>query len=133
MVDIKPGDSGVVIRYQIDDFTHTWSLECFIAKSHIYPGFTDKVSKLNHFPLEPSCEDYSFFDQEVEDFKESLDSILMESIDTPGMDPYLDEADAMPSSVSSGFIYFVSTGSDTSILQFAPSIKSCKLWCRLGL
>ena len=50
---IKPGDSGVVIGYQVDEFTRTWSAEQFVAHSHIYPGFTGKVSSLTHFPLEP--------------------------------------------------------------------------------
>ena len=27
VMDIKPGDSGVVIGYQVDEFTHTWSAE----------------------------------------------------------------------------------------------------------
>ena len=27
VVGIKPGDSGVVIGYQVDEFTHTWSAE----------------------------------------------------------------------------------------------------------
>ena len=58
---IKPGDSGVVIGYQVDEFTHTWSAEWFVACSHIYPGFTGKVSSLTHFPLEPGCEDYALF------------------------------------------------------------------------
>ena len=49
---IKPGDSGVVIKYQVDEFTHTWSAEWFVAHSHIYPGFTGKVSSLTHFPFE---------------------------------------------------------------------------------
>ena len=40
---IKPSDSSVMIGYQVDEFTHTWSAECFIASSHIYPGFTGKV------------------------------------------------------------------------------------------
>ena len=39
VVGIKPGDSGVVIRYQVDKHTHTWSTEYFVAYSHIYPGF----------------------------------------------------------------------------------------------
>ena len=43
-VGIKPGDSGVVIGYQVDEFTHIWSAEWFVAHSHIYPGFTGKVS-----------------------------------------------------------------------------------------
>ena len=58
---IKPGDSSVVIGYQVDEFTHTWSAERFVACSHIYPGFTGKVSSLTHFPLEPGCEDYAFW------------------------------------------------------------------------
>ena len=29
-VGIKSGDSDVVIGYQVDVFTHTWSLECFM-------------------------------------------------------------------------------------------------------
>ena len=57
---IKAGDSGVVIGYQVDEFIHTWSVEHFVAHSHIQPGFTAKVSSLYHFPLEPGCEDYSF-------------------------------------------------------------------------
>ena len=58
---IKPGDSGVVIGYKVDEFTHTWSAEWFVAYSHIYPGFTGMVSSLNLFPLELGCEDYSFW------------------------------------------------------------------------
>ena len=54
---IKPGDSGVVIGYQVDEFTHTWSAEWFVACSQIYSGFTGNVSSLTHFPLEPGCED----------------------------------------------------------------------------
>ena len=52
VVVVKPGDSGIVIGCQIDEFTCTWSVECFIAQSHIYAGFTGKVSTLTHFPLE---------------------------------------------------------------------------------
>ena len=50
VVGIKPGDSHVVVGYQVDEFTHTWSAEWFVAYSHIYPGFTGKVSSLTHFP-----------------------------------------------------------------------------------
>ena len=25
VMDIKPGDSGVVVGYQVDEFIHTWS------------------------------------------------------------------------------------------------------------
>ena len=46
---IKPGDSGVVIGYHVDGFTHTWSAEQFVFHSHICPGFTSKVLPLTHF------------------------------------------------------------------------------------
>ena len=62
VMGIKPGDSGVVIGYQVDEFTHTSSAQQFVAHSHIYPGFTGKVSSLTHFPLEPGCEDYAFLE-----------------------------------------------------------------------
>ena len=52
VMGIKPGDSGVVIGYQVDEFTCTWSAEQFVAHSHIYPGFTGEVSSLTHFSLE---------------------------------------------------------------------------------
>ena len=83
---VKPGDSGVVIGYQVDEFTRTWSAEQFVACSHIYPGFTGKVSSLTHFPLEPGCEDYAFLDQAVADFKQGLDSILTDSLETLDLD-----------------------------------------------
>ena len=39
VVGVKPGDSGMVIGYQVDEFTCTWSSEFFIAQSHIYSEF----------------------------------------------------------------------------------------------
>ena len=42
-VDIKPCDSGVVIGYQVDDFTCTWSAEQFFVHSHIYSWLMGKV------------------------------------------------------------------------------------------
>ena len=63
------------------------------------------------------------------DFEQGLDSILTNSLETPELDAFLDEPDAIPSSVSSGFLCLVSTLSDNSKLQLAPSIRSCKLWC----
>ena len=128
---IKPGDSDVVLGYQVDEFTCTWSAEWFLAHSHIYPGFTGKVSSLTHFHLEPGCEDYAFLDQVVADFKQGLDSILTDSLKTPELDTSLDEPDAITSSsVSSGFLHLVSTLSDNSQLQLAPSIQTHKLWCQ---
>ena len=66
-VGIKPPDSGVVIGYQVDEFTCTWSAELFVANSYFYSRFTGEVSSLTQFPLEPGCEDYSFLDQAVAD------------------------------------------------------------------
>ena len=114
----------------MDEFTHTWSTEQFVAHSHIYPGFNGKVSSLTQFPLEPGCEDYSFLDQAMTDFEQGLDSILTDSIETPEMDTSLDEPDAITSSVSSGFFLLGYYSSDTSKLQLAPSIRSHKLCCQ---
>ena len=85
-----------------------------------------KMSALSHFTLVPGCEDYSFLDQAVEDFECDLDSVLTSTIDTPELDASLHEADAVPPSVSSGFLHLVSTISDVSRPQLATSIKSCK-------
>ena len=43
VMGIKPSDSSVVIGYQVDELTCTWSAERFVVHSHIYPGFTGKV------------------------------------------------------------------------------------------
>ena len=87
------------------------------------------VSSLTHFPLELGCEDYSFLDQAMADFEQGLDSILTDSLETPELDASLDEPDAVPYSVSSGFLCSVSNLSDNSKLQLATSIISRKLWC----
>ena len=95
-----------------------------------FPGFTGRVSSLTHFLQELGCEDYSFLDQAVADFEQGLDSILTNSLETPELEYSLDEPDAIPSSVSSGFFLLVSTLSDNSKLQLAPSIRSHKLRCQ---
>ena len=109
MVGIKPDDFGVVIRYQGDEFTHTWLEGHFIALSHIYPGFMGKATTGTHFQLDPGGEDYFFLDQAVEDFKHSLDHILTDFDDTLDLDAFFDEADVVPFSVSSVFLCSVST------------------------
>ena len=43
MVGITPGDSGVVIGYQVDEFTQTLSTEQFVACQQIYAEFVGKV------------------------------------------------------------------------------------------
>ena len=48
VVGMKPGDSNVVIWYQVDEFTRTFLAEHFAAHSHIYHGFTGKVSSRTH-------------------------------------------------------------------------------------
>ena len=97
VMGVKPGDSSVVIGYQVDEFTRTWSAKQFVVHSHIYPGFTGKVSSLTPFPLEPGCEDYAFLDQDVADFKQGLECILTDSLETPELDTSLEESDAITS------------------------------------
>ena len=97
MAGIQPDDSGVVIGYQVDEFTHTWSAEWFVAHWDIYSGFTGKVSSHNHFLLKPGCEDYSFLDQAVADFEQGLASILTDSIKTLELDTSFDKPDAITS------------------------------------
>ena len=117
VMGIKPGDSDLVIGYEVDEFTHTWSAEQFVANSHIYLGFTGKMSSLTHFPLEPGFEDYAFLDQTVADFELGSDSLLTDPLKTPELDTSLDEPDAVTSSsVSSGFLHSVSTLSNNSKL-----------------
>ena len=111
VVGAKLGDSDVVIGYQVDESTHTWLVEDFIAQSCIYPSFTGKFSILTHFQLEPGCEDDSLLGA-VGDLEHGLVSVLTDS--TPELDPSPDEADAIPSSVCSGFLNSASTVSDTS-------------------
>ena len=89
--------------------------------------------RCHHLPTLPwdhGCQDYSFLDQAVADFEQGLDSILTGSIETPELDTSFDEPDAITSSVSSGFLCLISTISDTSNLQLAPSIRSHKLYCQ---
>ena len=57
MMGIKPGDPGVVIRYQVDEFTCTWSVECLVVQPHIHPGFTGMVLTLANILLASGCED----------------------------------------------------------------------------
>ena len=49
---------------------------------------------------------------------------------TPELDASFHEADAMPSSVTSGFLHLVITFADNYRLQLPPSIKYHKLWCK---
>ena len=64
------------------------------------------------------------------DFEQGLNYILTNSLETHELDTFLDEPDAITSSVSSGFLHLVRTCFDNSKLQLASSIRSCKLWCQ---
>ena len=108
------------------EFTCAWSVENFIARLHIYPGLTSKVSTLAHFQLEPGCEDYSFLGQAVENlgmirilFSQPLSTHENWMHPLMKLVPYLIK-----------FLCLVSTVYDTSRLQLAPSLKSCMLWCQ---
>ena len=59
-----------------------------------------EMSTLSQFPLESGSEDCFFLDQAVEDFVHGLDSILMDSIDTPELDAAFYSTDAFPSLIS---------------------------------
>ena len=91
---IKPGDSGVVIGYQVYKLTCTCSVEWFGPQSQIYLCSTGDMSTLTHSPLEPGCEDYSFLDQAVEDFQHCLDSTFTNSANTSELVEFIYEADA---------------------------------------
>ena len=54
------------------------------------------------------------------------------TIKTPELGASLDEADTMPSLISTGFLHLVSPISDISEVQLAPSIKS-HTWCHAGM
>ena len=127
VVRTKPGDYSVVIGYQVDEFSHTCLVENFVIHSHIYPCFCGKLSSLTHFPLEPGCEEYSFLDQAVTEFEQSLDSIFTASVKTPELDASFEQPNGVASSASSGFLCSVNTISNTSKPQLAPSIKSHEL------
>ena len=66
-------------------------------------------------------------DQTVKAIEHDLYSILTDSTDTPELYASLDEADAMPSSVSSGLLCLIGTISDNSQPQLTLSIKCHKL------
>ena len=85
------------------------------------------MSTLAYFPIDLSCEDYSFLDRTVEKSDYGLDSIFIKSIDTLELDVSFDEPDAIASLVFAGFLHSISTLSDSSKLQFVPSFKSCIL------
>ena len=130
VMGIKPGDSGVVIGYQVDEFTRTWSADQFMAHSHIYPGFTGKVSSLTHFPLELGCEDYAFWIRLL--LTSNKDWIPSSLIHLRHQNWILPWRSLMPLHIQSllGFSAWLVPFSDNSKPQLAPTIQTCKLWCQ---
>ena len=111
--------------------TAAWQNVSFLITN--LPQVHRKVSSLAQFCLELDCEDYSILDQTVEVFLHGLGSIFMDSVNTLELDTSFDQHDSSASSVSLCFLRLVSTLSDSSKLQLAPSIKYCKLWCNIVL
>ena len=82
---------------------------------------------LTNFLLEAGCEDHSFWTRQLK----TISMVLIPSslsLLTPGQNASFDEADNVPSSASSGFLYLVCTITDISRLQLVPCNKSHKLW-----
>ena len=50
VVGLKPGDSNVVIDYQVDEFTHTCHAECFVAQSQMLLQIYRQAVYLSQFP-----------------------------------------------------------------------------------
>ena len=61
------------------------------------------------------------------DFVDGLDLIFTDLVDIPELDASIDQANVVPSSVSSGFLCLANTVSDASRMQLAPNIKLHKL------
>ena len=131
---LKPGDSGVVTGYLVDEFTHTWSAEWFVAHSHIYPGFTDKVSSLTHFPLEPG---WGLFlcGSAVADFEQGLNSILTDSLEMPEFNWTLPQMSLMPLHLQSLLGFFTQSVLFLIILNCSLFLAKDLINCgvRLGL
>ena len=72
---------------------------------HIYLGVIAKVSTLTQFPLVPGCDYYCFFFWTRQ--WSTCNSFLMDSIYTPKLDASLAKANAVPSSISLGFLHSV--------------------------
>ena len=77
-------------------------IHSFTLGSHV------RCPHLHTLHLIQGCEDYSFLDQAVTVFEQSLDSILTDSIETLELETSFDEPGVITSAVSSGFLCLVS-------------------------
>ena len=82
LVGIKAIDSGVVLRFQVDAFTHTWPAEHLFLNHKYTSDVSDNVLTLVHSPHELGCEEYLFFNQAVRQFEHGLHSKITDSIRT---------------------------------------------------
>ena len=125
VMGIKPGDSGVVIGYQVDEFTHTWSAEQFVAHPHIYPGFTGKVSSLTQGVMIMPFWIRLLLTSNKDWTPSSLIHLRHWNWTLPWRSLVLLHLQYLL-----GFSTSVTTLSDNSKPQLASSIHTCKLWCQ---
>ena len=103
-IGIKPGNSGVVIEYQVDGFTHTWPAEWFVAPfPHLFLGSLVRCLHYLTFPWNQDVRIILLLISLLPTLNK--DSILTDSLETPELDSSLDEPDAITSSVSSGCLH----------------------------
>ena len=95
--------------------------------------FTGKMWTLAHFPLRLACEDYVDLDQTVEDFEHGVDSNSTDFFNPLLLNASSKELDVITSSVSSVFLNYNSTLSDSSKLHLATRVKSNILWCQASV
>ena len=127
---ITPGDSGVVIGYQVDELTYTWSTKCLLLIHTFTLGLQAMCHPLTIFHFNQGVRIIHFWTKQCQDFEQGFNSILTDSTGTLEVDTSFDEHDVITSSISLGFMHSVETVSDTSQLQLAPSLRSHKLWCQ---
>ena len=102
VVGIKPGDSHVMIGYQVDNFLPPGQQSTPLLDH----AFILVQVKCPHQPtshLNQVVRIY-FLDQMFEDLEHGLVSVLTDSVNTVELDASFDETDGIPSSVSSGFL-----------------------------
>ena len=82
VVGLKPGYSGIAIGYQVDNFTHTWSMEILLLDHKFTLGSWARCQ------LKPTSKSnwvvrvIHFFDQDVKEFEYVLYSIFTDFIET---------------------------------------------------
>ena len=122
----------MVVECQVDEFTCTWSMECFIAQSYISPWFCRQGVDSN--PLHPWIRlwELILFGPAVKDFEHRFGSLPMDSVSTPELVVSFNEADAIHSSVSWRTLCLMSTHSDNTRLQLSSGNKCGNYGAKLG-